>query len=506
MIFEANSFDSSDTNLTVSVTPLDPTKESSALPGQLVTDDALLTPLTFAEFSIFDSNGVRVNLKSGASAVVELPIPPELRALPQYQDGSVIHCYSFNPETGQWEDFVVGIITTSSVDGTTPVVRASIKHFSWYGAAPESNDCADVYGQVVSAVDASPLPYARVEAFPGGETIADANGNFVLIAPRAGPNEFVATRTYTDSDGSVSGMPGAKAIEFGKIKDAPLTGLVSKPCNGSSGQSIASIGEPSDRLVIAIGNIGTLTYHVDAYSFAEATSSEALRAAGLAVPQGLDRFRPLAAGTVYAFLSEFLPDGASGDGLEGAAVTLAGPGGNVTLVDSGGGTYYANTDITAGSSYTLSIDAEGNGSVDGTGSVFAVGDVSWVNPTEGETLPSDGFVAEWSDTGAQSNDAYSALYFAWLNNDASDPNLYDGDLYIGTRRQFTPRSSHGEGTDQPLKPGHYLGLLWGFSGPYSPDFGDADYTATNNITGVTVNGSFYSYSFSSDTTIEFDLQ
>ncbi|HEX7023105.1 MAG TPA: carboxypeptidase-like regulatory domain-containing protein, partial [Trueperaceae bacterium] len=57
VIFEPNSLATSDTNLRVSVTPLDPTKEASALPGELVTSNAILSPLTFAEFSIFDSAG-----------------------------------------------------------------------------------------------------------------------------------------------------------------------------------------------------------------------------------------------------------------------------------------------------------------------------------------------------------------------------------------------------------------------------------------------------------------
>ena len=56
--------DTSDTNLKVSVTPLDPTKEDAALPGDLIASGG--TPLgavTFAEFSILDSSGKRVNLK-----------------------------------------------------------------------------------------------------------------------------------------------------------------------------------------------------------------------------------------------------------------------------------------------------------------------------------------------------------------------------------------------------------------------------------------------------------
>ena len=55
----------------------------------------------------------------------------------------------------------------STVDGTSPVLAASVRHFSWYGGAPEGNNCVDVYVKVVSAVDGTPLGNARVEASPG---------------------------------------------------------------------------------------------------------------------------------------------------------------------------------------------------------------------------------------------------------------------------------------------------------------------------------------------------
>ncbi len=95
VIFQANRFDTTDTNLKISITPLDPTKERTALPGSLVTGGAspsLLLPVTFAEFSILDSAGKRVNLKSSASGLVELPIPPSLRSA--YPNGTKIHCYA----------------------------------------------------------------------------------------------------------------------------------------------------------------------------------------------------------------------------------------------------------------------------------------------------------------------------------------------------------------------------------------------------------------------------
>jgi hypothetical protein len=84
LILSANSLDTTATSLRVSVTPLDPTKEQSSLPGQLTSGGSsptLLVPVTFAEFTILDPNGNRMGLKPDKSAIVELPIPPALRPL-----------------------------------------------------------------------------------------------------------------------------------------------------------------------------------------------------------------------------------------------------------------------------------------------------------------------------------------------------------------------------------------------------------------------------------------
>lgn len=66
---------------------------------------------------------------------------------------------------------------------------------------------------------------------------------------------------------------------------------------------------------------------------------------------------------------------------------------------------YALTDgaeVTAGKQYTLSIDGDGNGSIDGSGSAFALDTAEWTNPTDGDTVSSSDFVASWSDTGTSS--------------------------------------------------------------------------------------------------------
>ena len=488
VVFAPNTLDTTDTNLHVAVTPLDPTKESATLPGNLAVTDALLEPLTFAEFSIFDSTGNRVNLKAGKEAIVELPIPPTLRGNTNYQLGKTIHCYSYNPSTGQWEDFVVGTIVKSSVDGTTPVVRASIKHFSWYGAAPETTDCIDVTVKVVSAFDKKPMPNARVEAFPGTATYTDANGLADIRTRINGNTRYTATRTYTDTDGSVSGMPGAKVIDFGEVSEE-LAGLVRVPCSGTSRKPMAATGvaarvrgASSDPVQIQVGHIGALNYEANV----------AMITIG-------------GAGTVSASLHAILPSGDEGPGAGGAILTLRGSGISDTRLQEapgnggeGSGVYYAyNLPLVQGQRYTIDIDADGNGSTDGSGFAYAVGALTWDQPAGGSSVSAANLTASWLDSGS-STAGYSAVYLASITKESGTGQNFA--YYLGTNREFSPKTATGSA----LSAGTYRANLTAFSGAYS-GLGTQNFSVINNITGATVTGQFFSYS-SLATPVAFTVQ
>lgn len=475
--FAPNTLDTTDTNLRVAVTPLDPTKESSSLPGNLIASNAMLEPLTFAEFSIFDSAGNRVNLKASAEAIVELPIPPTLRANSNYQLGKTIHCYSYNPITGQWEDFVVGTIVKSSVDGTTPVVKASIKHFSWYGAAPETNDCMSVTVSVLSAFDKKPMPGARVEAFPGTAAYTDKNGLADLKVRGNGNTRYVATRTYTDTDGSISGMPGAKVIDIGEVNEE-LVGLVKVPCSGSSGKpssgsglSARVRGASNDPLAIQLGRVGTLNYEATVSMITSGTT-----------------------GIVSASLRSVLPGGDEGPPVSGAIMTLRGNGITDTRLQEFGGNggeesgVYFGFDIplVQGQLYTIDIDADANGSIDGSGIAYAVGALTWDKPTIGSTASATNLVASWLDSGTATA-GYSAVYLASIRKEPTT--AQDVAIYLGTNREFSPKTLN----EGPLGAGTYKASVTAFSGAYG-GLGSTDFDVINNISGATVTGQFFSYS------------
>jgi hypothetical protein len=488
VILAPNSLDTSDTNLTVSITPLDPTKERDALPGTLVAGGAtssLLIPVTFAEFSILDSAGKRVNLLPSASAQVELPIPPTLRSA--YPLDAKIHCYAYDPATGKWEDFVEGTVKLSTVDGTSPVLAAAVRHFSWYGGAPEGNNCIDVYVKVVSAVDGKPLANARVEASPGTVGYTDASGSaLVRSAVGSTSSTYVAYQTGLDVDGSLTGIKGAKYIEFGKVEE-DLAGLVQKPCTGDPGPTP---GQPNVRgsagtpLVVEIGRLTSVLYQATAIlSAGEAGTPgqmEVILEQGIPGPDGMI-VDPMPAGGAKILFSEV--------GAAAAPVML-------TEIAAGTGFYTApaGATITAGKLYLVSIDGDGNGSIDGTGTTFALGSVAWTNPTNGATVASAAFTASWSDTGsAVGGAAYAPVYEAVISGTDATA---DTAIYFGTDRQFLVKSALTP-TAAGLQPGTYIGTVIGFSGALAGT-GGTSITSSNNITGAGVTGLFYSVSGAQD--------
>ncbi len=472
VIFQPNSLNSTDPNLRVVVTPLDPTKEDSALPGDLIAGGASPTPLgavTFAEFSILDSQNRRVNLKPGSSAIVELPIPPELRS--RYKIGDKIHCYAYNPQTGRWEDFVEGTVERSSVDGTTPVLRASIRHFSWYGGAPavQDQECVDV--EVRNRF--GPLAGAVVTARPGLRAVTNRLGQASITIEKGVPVNFTATKTYTDTfvdnNGNLIPKPGAKVIDIGKVYEDDLIGLDGKsysrtpgPCPGASGQSV----RPA------------------------ATNPLPIRVAP--APEGFFRATVLLqpGGLVMVQLEKGIPN-ADGD-LEdaepasGAKITISDNAGKeATLSELAPGTYFANNfNVEPGKRYTLNIDADGNGSIDGSGSAFAVGNVAWSNLSDGGTYSAASLTANWSDS-ASAQPGYSALYQVLLQR-IGGSGVSDMAFYLGSERSFQPRAQTDPPT--PLAPGTYTVMLSAFSGALSG--GDLD--ITDNITGIGMQGQIYS--------------
>jgi hypothetical protein len=480
VIFTAGSLDTTDTNLKVSITPLDPTKELSVLPGDLVTSTSALSAVTFAEFTIYDSSGKKVNLKANANAIVELPIPLELRS--QYPLGAKIHCYSYNPLTGKWEDFVEGTVVTSSVDGTTPVLSAQIRHFSWYGGAPQVSDQTCVYVTVISKVTGKPLPGATVFVRPGLNAVTDANGNAKVTTKRTGKVKMYATKTYADSylddKGNIIPRKGAKVIEFGKIDEEDnLTGLEQGPCTKSrdtSSRDTRVLGDSSNPIQITTGLAPNGVYE----------------AVGI-----------LGTNIFFISLKSGIPDG-NGDLLNeepasGANIVLSDGITQVKLQElaAASGSYFlpqsqSPLTIVPGKRYSVTIDADNNGTVDGNGSANMVGNLAFTNISEGGQFAATGFTPTWTDS-ASATPGYGALYQLIVSPKTSSQTSTTG-YYSGSSLSaaLTVIDYSNPGSpSKPLNPDQYKVNLSAFSGAISASNG---VSVSDNITGIGISGQLYS--------------
>ena len=322
---------------------------------------------------------------------------------------------------------------------------------------------------------------------PGVNGTTNTEGAASVWIAEGSPNpKMYAYKVSTNSDGRIPELPRtAKVIDIGYfvIDDlgVVLPGLVEKDCASISpssaplGPQSGHPGSPENPFVIRLGPVGAAVYDVEARLLA--SSGQAFVQIGQGIP-GED-----------GEIEESEP-------VDGARVTLLdGEGRSAVLTGLGGGSYSleGGLSLTPGRRYTLSIDADGNGSVEGSGSLVAVGNVAWEGGLDGSTRPAQGFTARWSDS-VSGVSGYSPVYYAIVSNGATKPEDYDFDYYVGPAREFQPRSNaFGAAEGAPLKPGDYTGLLWAFSGAFAPA-GRNDFTVSNNITGVGLSGRFYSFS------------
>jgi hypothetical protein len=467
VIFEPNTLDTTETNLKVSVTPLDPTKEGAALPGDLIAGGASPSPLdsvTFAEFRVLDSAGNRVNLKPQASAIVELPIPLSLRA--DYPLGSKIHCYAYNPQTGKWEDFVEGTVEISTVDQVTPVLRASIRHFSWYGGAPAIQDQACVVVQVISKYTGKPLDGAVVTAQPGLKAVTNAEGVALITVKKDAKIKYFASKTYTDTyvdaSGNLISRPGSKVIEIGRVEaDELLAPLTTGPCTGSENTS-----DKSKAIRLETGPMGNGDFAYDIQAYIASGQTSVIIQRGIPNMDGnLDIPEP-ASGAIIRVRTE------AGMTLELQEI-LAGMG------------FYSNLmgqlPAAGGERYTISVDADGNGSVDATAFCVVPGTLTWVSPMEGGSYLSADFVSSWSDS-ISGRLGYSPQYLVVFSSSSSSEL---GAVYVGSALSFRPSPA--------LTPGGYMGQL------------QTQYS-TSSFSGVGVDGQLVCGSSVTTPTISFIIR
>lgn len=198
-------------NVTVSITPVDPTSNPQIMPGNFsasvgtgaAATDGIIESFGAMEVVFTDSAGAPLNLASGQSATIRIPLAAGAISPP-----ATMPAYFYNSVTGRWVE--EGTLT---LEGTAPnqYYTGTVTHFSYWNAdMPLITTC--ITGKVVNDAGA-PVAGARVEAqgsnYTGtSEAYTAADGTFTILV-KANSIVFVHASTSSALSQSFTVATGA---------------------------------------------------------------------------------------------------------------------------------------------------------------------------------------------------------------------------------------------------------------------------------------------------------
>lgn len=215
------------------ITSFDPTSaDLGGIPGPLHGNTiegngvGLLT-VAMAEISLWQ-DGKPLQLAPGATATLELPLPPEIAA--HHQIGDSIPGWSLDLDTGIWQQENLGTIQPSQTTPGALVWATQVEHFSWYNV-DVPKDWADFKCYIVSLRDEKTgalLPNQQFRV----STPAGPSGLFTDGGYSSSTSENVGSNCVHAPMGSVlhltvSGHPGV-------VHELPLGNEASGLCTGPS--------------------------------------------------------------------------------------------------------------------------------------------------------------------------------------------------------------------------------------------------------------------------------
>ncbi|MEO5616804.1 MAG: hypothetical protein ABIS67_03455 [Candidatus Eisenbacteria bacterium] len=434
----------------ISVTGLDPTSQLVlAMPGTFAAQtlfgaSAGLEPFAIAEVRAGDGAGGSFPL--ARPVVLELHIPATLATDPRMGLGFIIPCLRYDEADGVWKVFADGVVVSSSVDGQ-PAVRVTVNSLSWFAAGFLHGTNACVEGVVTSG--GLPVGGASVQAYPGSSTVSDAGGAYRVSIPPGAVAQLVAVRAAA---GTVNA--GGASATGGKAGTPCVTAAIS--ISGSAPPPTFTVHAQLHR---GRDFIGIVRDAATVRIFSRAATPVPLSGARVELfEQQVGALRlPLRSPGVYGIIS----------GQPGPF------------------------NLTPGGNYTLNIDLEPDGVVDGTAQVQMPARPTITEPPSAAVVGTS-FNASWTDPNAGSL-GYSVRYIGSIESGSfgSFPAIFALE---------TPASSTTIGTgvgqpqfsmpNNPLIAGQYTFRLWATNGPVRYPVGNTIQFATPNIVTTRITGWF----------------
>lgn len=183
-----------------SLTPVDPTSSPELMPGDYSTNTGeQIQSFGALEVTFRDSTGAKLNLASGQSAEIRIPLASA------YWEGTppaTMPAYYFDEVAGRWIN--QGTLTLGGA-GLDQYYEGTVAHFSYWNA-DQASTTVKITGTAVRRNGTTPVPNATVKCvgvdYIGSYTAtADANGVFTLYAAAN------ATSTITAVAVNSGGLP-----------------------------------------------------------------------------------------------------------------------------------------------------------------------------------------------------------------------------------------------------------------------------------------------------------
>lgn len=173
-------------NVSVSLTAINPSVDTSIMPGDFTTLQAG-RPVPIESFGAInvqlkDASGAPVNLKPGQTAVIRIPVSTRSSDIP-----TTIPLYFYDNTTGRWNEEGMAALVGS---GANSYYEGTVSHFSTWNADRLYVNRTILVKGCVTDVDGNPVNNLRIRSdginFTGTTTTVDTNGQFSLPVMKGG--------------------------------------------------------------------------------------------------------------------------------------------------------------------------------------------------------------------------------------------------------------------------------------------------------------------------------
>ena len=231
--------------VTAIITPINPAEDPETMPGDYTVSDTIsLESFGAIKVTLKDSNGARLNLKSGSTSEIRIPLASRSANPP-----ATIPLYFFNEITGRWVEE-----GSATLSGSSPnqYYQGTVSHFTFWNAdfpLDTNNSSAIIVNGCVQDSNGVKLASAKVSSAGinySGVSVATSNSSGVFRIPiRKNSVASIVARMASGNSNTILVGPSSVDITLPTclvITAAPTPpSIISQPTNVSVAQGALSM-------------------------------------------------------------------------------------------------------------------------------------------------------------------------------------------------------------------------------------------------------------------------